>query len=163
PDELRLALLDERRHAFLGVLAREELAELVRLALEVLDVVALERVVRRALDRGERERRLRGEQLSNLARLVDSRVVHRVHKADPQRLRGTDDAARQDQVLRDAEAADPRQALGPAPAGDDPEVDLGLAELRAGRRVAQVARERELAAAAEREPVDRGDRRLRHG
>src|SRR5207237_3741839 len=60
------------------------------------------------------------------------------------------------------EAAGARQALRAAPAGDDPKVDLGLAELRGTRRVAQVARERELAAAAEREPVDRGDRRLPH-
>ena len=55
-----------------------------------------------------------------------------------------------------------REPLRPAPAGDDPEVDLRLAELRARRRVADVARERELAAAAEREAVDRGDRRLGH-
>src|SRR5581483_8528593 len=37
-----------------------------------------------------------------------------------------------------------------------------LAEPRAARGVAEVAAERELAAAAEREAVDRGDRRLRH-
>src|SRR5439155_8548260 len=55
-----------------------------------------------------------------------------------------------------------RQSLGAAPAGDDPQADLRLPERRRRRRVADVARERELAAAAEREPVDRRDRRLRH-
>src|SRR5581483_5906427 len=51
---------------------------------------------------------------------------------------------------------------GPAPAGDDREVDLRLSEGGALRRVADVARERELAATAEREAVDGGDRRLGH-
>src|SRR5205814_2389036 len=82
--------------------------------------------------------------------------------ADAQGLLRVDGAPGEDQLLRDADAADAREALRPAPAGDDAEVDLGLPELRAARRVADVARERELAAAAEREPVDRGDRGLRH-
>src|SRR5262249_24587964 len=55
-----------------------------------------------------------------------------------------------------------REPLRPAPARDDSEVHLRLAELRVARRVADVARERELAAAAEREAVHRRDRRLRH-
>jgi hypothetical protein len=50
-DEARLAFLREGRHALVRVLAREERAELVGLALEVVDVVALERVVQRALGR----------------------------------------------------------------------------------------------------------------
>src|SRR5581483_10140261 len=75
---------------------------------------------------------------------------------------GVDRAARVDQVLGDADAAQPREALRPAPPGHDPEVDLGLPELRPRRRIAEVARERELAAAAEGEPVYGGDRRLRH-
>ena len=53
------------------------------------------------------------------------------------------------------------EPLRAAEAGDDAEVDLGLAELRLVAGVDEVARERELAAAAEREAVDRGDRRLR--
>ncbi len=71
-------------------------------------------------------------------------------------------AGREDELLREADAAHAREALRSAPARHDPEVDLRLAELCLRRRVPEVARERELAAAAEREPVDRGDRRLAH-
>ena len=54
-----------------------------------------------------------------------------------------------------------RRCVPPQP-GDDAEIDLGLAEARRGRGEAQVAGERHLAAAAEREAVDGGDRRLAH-
>ena len=54
----------------------------------------------------------------------------------------------------------PRQTLRAAVAGNEPEVDLRLAELRRVGRDPQRARHRQLAAAAEREAVDRGDRRL---
>ena len=80
----------------------------------------------------------------------------------PQRLLRVDRAAGEDELLRDAEAADAREPLRAAPAGDDAEVDLGLAEPRVRRCVAEVAAERELAAAAEREAVDRRDGGLRH-
>ena len=53
------------------------------------------------------------------------------------------------------------QPLRAAEAGDDPEVDLGLAEGRRARGEPDVAGHRDLAAAAEREPVDGGDRRHR--
>jgi hypothetical protein len=62
----------------------------------------------------------------------------------------------------DADAA--REALRAAEAGDDAEVDLGLAEacaLSAG--VDEIAGQRELAAAAEREAVDGGDDGDREG
>ena len=52
------------------------------------------------------------------------------------------------------------RCVAPA-AGMMPEAHFGLAELRVVRRDAQVARERQLAAAAERVAVDRRDRRLR--
>ena len=51
-----------------------------------------------------------------------------------------------------------RQALRAAEAGDDPELDLGLAEDRRARGDAHVAGHRQLAAAAEGEAVDGGDR-----
>ena len=57
-----------------------------------------------------------------------------------------------------AGADEPRQPLRAAEAGDDPELDLGLAEARRGGGDAQVARHRQLAAAAEREAVDGRDR-----
>src|SRR5262249_21346388 len=137
--EARLAFFHERGHPLVGVLAREESSELVDLALQVLDVVALERVVRRALDRRERGRALGRGLLGSPARVVDGGIVYLVAQPDPQGLLGVDDTPREDQVLRDAEPADAREPLRPAPAGNDPEVDLRLAELRAGRRVAQVA------------------------
>ena len=57
-----------------------------------------------------------------------------------------------------ADADEPRQPLRAAEAGDDPELDLGLAEARRCGRDAQIARHRQLAAPAEREAVDGGDR-----
>ena len=51
------------------------------------------------------------------------------------------------------------QPLGPAAAGDDPERDLGLAELGRLRGDDQVADERQLAAAPEGPARDRGDQR----
>ena len=54
---------------------------------------------------------------------------------------------------------EPRQPLGAAEAGDDPELDLGLAEQRRLGGDAHVAGHRQLAAAAERDAVDGRDRR----
>src|SRR5438045_5190927 len=155
--ELGRALLRESGEAFFRVRAAEQLAELDRLLVERTG-----RGVEQSLRCGERERSLRRELLRDAERVVEHRIGDRVHEAHPQRLLRVDHPAREDQLLRNPEAADPREALRSAPAGDDPEVDLGLAEARLARRVADVAAERELAAAAERETVDRGDRRLRH-
>src|SRR4051794_4038615 len=160
--EVRLALLDERGEPLLRVLAREEAAELRVLALEVRYVLALQSVVQRALRGGERERALRGEQARSLERLVEHRILYAVDEAARKRLVGLDEPPGEDQLLREAEAAQPRQPLRAAPARDDPEVDLRLAELRARGRVADIARRRELAAAAESEAVDRRDGRLGH-
>src|SRR5919204_204012 len=112
----------------------------------------------------ERERALRGEEPRRLAHPIQqlAALVDGVHEPAPLGLLGVDKPAGEDQLLREAEAADPREPLRPAPARDDAEVDLRLAELRRARGVAQVAAERELAAAAEREAIDRRDRRLRH-
>ena len=60
-----------------------------------------------------------------------------------------------------ADADAPRQPLRAAEAGDDAQVDLGLPELRGARGVDEVAGQRQLAAAAEREAVDRRDRSAR--
>src|SRR5439155_20136776 len=124
-----------------------------RLAPQVPDVVPLQRVVQRALGSRERARALRGQQPCDLERLLEHWVVDAVHEADAESLLGVDKPAGEDEPLRDAEAADAGEPLRAAPAGDDPEVDLGLAELRPGGCVAQVAAERELAAAAERKAV----------
>ena len=64
---------------------------------------------------------------------------------------------------RHALAHEARQTLRAAVAGRDPELDLRLAELRVLAGDADVTRHGELAAAAERESVDRRDDRLAAG
>src|SRR5580765_3481569 len=88
--------------------------------------------------------------------------MDRIDEPDANRLVGADDPAGEDELLGDTKAADARESLRPAPTRKDSEVHLGLPELRARRGVTHVARERELAPAAERKPVDGRDRRLRH-
>ena len=60
--------------------------------------------------------------------------------------------------LRDPDQ--PRQPLGAFRAGNDAEVDLGLAEQRIGRRDSEVPGHRDLEPAAERRAMDRHDHRL---
>src|SRR5437870_1480515 len=158
PDELRRALLGEGREAFLRVLAREQRSELVRLGLEAAGVVDAEREIAQPLRERKRERALRRELARRFERAVEHRVGDRVDEPDPQRLLRADGTAGEDELFRDADAAHASEPLRPAPAGNDAEVDLRLPELGATRRVPNVARERELAAAAERKAVDRGDR-----
>ena len=78
-----------------------------------------------------------------------------------QRLVGADEPAAEDEVLGARRTDQPRQPLRAAGAGDDAEQDLGLAELRALARDAEVGAQRELAPAAERVAGDGGDDRLR--
>ena len=67
-----------------------------------------------------------------------------------------------DQLLRAAEADDRGQPRGAADVGDDPELDLGQAELRVLGGDPQVAAERDLQRAAEAGAVDLADDRLGH-
>src|SRR5204863_6146309 len=134
----------------------------VALRLEIRGMVAAERAVRELLHHAERDRALRREQRGRLTSLVQRRVVDAVDEPDAQRLLRADDTSGEDQLLCDAEAAHACEPLRPAPAGDAPQVDLGLPELRPAPGIPNVARQRELAASAEREAVDRGDGRLRH-
>ena len=76
------------------------------------------------------------------------------------RLLRADRLSGQKELERRAGANQTRQTLGAAVAGDEPEIDLGLTELRRVGGDAKRARHRQLAAAAERVAVDRGDRRL---
>ena len=73
-----------------------------------------------------------------------------VGQPDPQRLLGLDLAAGEDHVLGPRRPDQPGEALRATAARDDAEQDLGLAEPRLLRRDAEVAGERQLAAAAER-------------
>src|SRR3954451_24954740 len=153
--EVRLALLGEGREALDRVGAREELAELVRLGVE-----GARREVDEPLRKVEGERALGGELVCRLERAVEHRVGDRADEADPEGFLRADGAPGEDQILRDADAADTGESLRAAPAWDDAEVDLRLPELCSTRREADVTGECELAAAAEREAVDRCDRRL---
>src|SRR5581483_7998138 len=69
--------------------------------------------------------------------------------------------ARQEQALRGAEADVARQPLGAAPARDGSERHLGEAPDAVGEREPDVARKRELDAAAERVALDGRDRQRR--
>ena len=114
-----------------------------------------------ALDLLDRERRLAGQLAAPGQRGVEQLVVldDAVHEPVLERLVGGDRVA--DACSSPAPWPAPTsraQPLGAAEAGDDPEVDLGLAERRRARRQAHVAGHRDLAAAAEGEPVDGGDR-----
>ena len=86
-----------------------------------------------------------------------------VGEPDPQRLVGLDLAAGEAQLLGPARADQPGQALRAAPAGDDAEQDLRLPEHRALAGDPVVARQRQLAAAAERVAGDGGDHDARDG
>jgi len=81
-----------------------------------------------------------------------------VDQAHRERLLGVRVPGGQHQVQRAAAADEARQPLRPARPGDQPELDLGEPEARAGRADPQRAGQRQLEAAAEREPVDGGDR-----
>src|SRR6266480_1532827 len=106
-----LALLGERRQAFFSVLAVEEAAELVRLPAEALDVVALEGLVERALRGRQRQGALRGEQLPHFERVLEHQIVDAVHEPSRQRLLCVDNAAGEDQLLREPEAGYAREPL----------------------------------------------------
>ena len=87
-----------------------------------------------------------------------------VHDAEAKRFLGPADAPAQDEVDRAARAEQPRQPLRTAAAGQDAERDLGQTDAVVSRlRDADVARERELEAAAHRVAVHGGDHRLRQG
>src|SRR5438445_3087293 len=153
------ALVEERRHAGFGVVGAEDVGEEIVLDVETTREARLEAVVDRPLGERERHRRPAGQLAGQRERLVEDvgRRHHPVDQADAQRLVGRHLATREDEVLGARWAHQTGETLRGAPARDDAEQDLRLAELRVVRGDAQVARERELAPAAERVAVDRGD------
>src|SRR2546426_10636834 len=86
-----------------------------------------------------------------------------VDEADPVRLRRIDHLSGQNELHRDAFAHESRQALRAAVARRDSQLHLWLPELRVLAGDTDVARHRQLAAAAQGESVDRGDDRLAAG
>ena len=86
-----------------------------------------------------------------------------VDEADAEGFGGVDHGAGEDHFERGAGADEAGQALGAAVAGDEAELDLGLAEAGGRGGEAQGAGHGEFAAAAEGEAVDAGDDGLAEG
>ncbi|CAB4742474.1 unannotated protein [freshwater metagenome] len=86
-----------------------------------------------------------------------------IDEADGECLLRLDEASAEDEVLRPRRANETGEPLGAAGPGDDPEEDLRLAEAGIVGSNAQIAAQRELAAAAERIAGDRGNRGLGDG
>src|SRR5262249_11457025 len=121
----------------------------------------LERLVDRVLRQPDGDRALRRDRARHALRLVEPRLARDDARNEPgaQRLVRRQEPAGENHVRREGLADGAGQPLGAAGAGHDPEVDLGLAELRGLRRHDQVARHRELATAAEAVAGDRRDER----
>src|SRR5690606_39328293 len=111
----------------------------------------------------ERDGRVSGERRAELPGPGVQLVVDadELAESDPHGFLRVVNLSDQHHAERAAVADDARQALRPAAAGQDPEPDLRLSEPGRTGRDPEVARERELAPAAERVPVDLRDRRLR--
>src|SRR2546423_14609796 len=137
--ETRRAFAQKGVDALLGVGAGERLREGLLLCLDAGVEVARRRD---ALDLPQRERRLRGELARPRQGGVEQLVVldHAVGEAQLERFVGEDGVADEVHLERLALAHEARQALGAAEAGDDAELDLGLAEQRRARGDAHVAR-----------------------
>ena len=158
PWNRRRALLQERRDPLAGVLGAEHGREALLLGLDPGVEIA---GGRHPLDLLDRQRRLARELARPGERGVEQLVVGHDPGGQPQLVglvRG-DRVAGQVHLERLGLADQPRQPLRAAEAGDDPEVDLGLAERRRLGGDPEVAGHRELAAAAERQRVDGRDRR----
>jgi len=115
---------------------------------------------RHALDLLDRERRLAGELPGPREGRVEQLVVGDDASDQPQLvgLAGVDRIAHEIKLQRARLPDQPRQPLGAAEPGNDPEADLGLTEARRLGRDPEVACHRQLAPAAERDGVHSGDR-----
>ena len=166
PWNLGGALLEEGAQALAGLGLGERLDRRLPLDREPLLERRVEPVGNAPLDQPQPGRRHLREPGGEGERLV-ARGLGRVRgghvdEADLARLRGAEPLAEEQQARRLGAADEPRQPLRAAAAGDDPEPDLGAADQRRPlAHDAEVAGERELAAAAERVPCDLGDDGLR--
>ena len=103
-----------------------------------------------------------GEVQATLAELVPREdLVHQPDSFRPGDARGL---AGEQKVQRGTQSHQPWQASGTAPAGQDAQLDLRQTDAGAVVVVADpiVAGQRDLGAAAQADPLDRGDRRYRH-
>ena len=83
-----------------------------------------------------------------------------VDQADPQRLLGVDEVAGEQQLQRLGGADNPRQVVGAAVTGRQPDLDVALRHPRRRRHDAQIAHQRHVETRTDGHPVDRGDDRL---
>jgi len=141
-------VLHERGDPLPGIVGCEERDELAALRLQCLGNRKLRPSPHRSLGGGERQRCPRGKQLTPTPRRGGKlvRLDDLSNQADRQRAVSVDRVTGEQQLGRARRADQPRQALGAAPAGDDAELDLRLAEARGTRRDTDVACKRELAA-----------------
>jgi hypothetical protein len=139
-------LRKQRLHAFVG-------------GPERLGKRAAEPLERALLARLHRERRaLDDRRRPPLRRAEEVRCRHHlVHQPHPQRLGGRDRLAGEDHAHRDLERDVPGKPMHPARGGHEPDARLGQPEGRMLGGHDDVARERDLEAAAEREAVDGRD------
>ena len=166
---MRVALLDEGGHALASdPRSRRASAKSRASVSQVRRLIALEGQVQRLLRGGQGKRALRGERSARARSRPGSSSsgsVNGVHEPMGERLLDVRRSGRSGRApSRYPTVVVRARRWRSAPAGDDPEV-----RPRAGRACARrrrepdVAGERQLAPPAEREPVDRRDRRLRHG
>lgn len=159
--EVGVAVLDEGGHPLRLVGGTEQAAPEPTLVGQPRREVRLVDLVQRLLGRGEGELRLLGEVRCQRGDPVVQLVVGD-HLADEAVLVGVlrvDALGEKYQPAGHLVADDAGQPLGPAPAGNDTEVDLRLADDGVLGGDPQVAGQREFTPAAEGVAVDRGDDR----
>src|SRR5438309_1254590 len=156
------SLLEEGPHAFALVNGPEQVQEEVPFHAHPVASGRLGRGSDRVFGGRERLARSPCERPRVLHRLLEDRAggVYHLRDTQPDRGRGIELHARVDELPRHPRPDQSRQSLGAAGAWDHAERDLGLADPGVVREVAQVASERQLQPAAEREARDRGDRDL---
>src|SRR6185436_2833265 len=162
PGPLRLPLFEERLDALLLVGGGEAEAEEVSLVGDALLDVHLLAGAHRFLGDLQREWAHAGDPAGELqglgAQLLGGH--HDLDETDASGFRRVDHVAGEDEAHGLADADEAGEALRAAAARDEAELDLRLAEARLFRGDPDVARQRELASAAQAEAVDHGDDRL---
>src|SRR2546422_9316682 len=159
PLEVRLALGEERLDAFRGVLGLERLEKRADLDVDRLVDRRVEPFVDRLDDEPGRDRRALSDRARERLRLVERLAFLResVGEAERQALRRRYLRAQDQDLERLGPADQARHPLRAAEARRDAQVRLGLSHPRRFLHQSEVAGHRDLAAAAERVAVDRGD------
>src|SRR5215213_11398516 len=159
----RLLLGEEGAHAFGAILCREHAIAHRERGLDRLVLRHVEGEVDRTLAQLQREVRLLGEPLGHVDRGAKRLSLRHdaVDEAPGERGLDRNGLAEEHHLLRPTLADAARDADGAARAGEHAELDLRQRDARPFLGDDEVAAHRKLEAAAEGEPRDRGDRRLR--